>query len=342
MRAPRDDRWQLVQQGSAEPELSVLVPLYRQQRHVGEALRSVLSQRDVVLDIVVSDDCSPDRTWARAAEVLGSARVPHRIRLRSGAVRRRRDHVASLEAVAHCDPVLLAHGDDIAEPTRARRVLDVFADPSVSVVGSAFTRIDGRGRLIGTGPSAGSGPGMHELGAEDLVGHDPRFAGAMLAWRRSALAPFGPLDSDAAACGHDIVLPFRGALAGTAVAIDEPLVRWRRHRAQWSARLASRDAASRHVALALYKASAARVQRRDLDRAQELGLVEPARAAVLRRQLEGRADRLGDEVLDGHDELVRLGRAPAFLTPVELALVDPAVTIRRAMEHLSRRRSQRR
>lgn len=319
----------------------MLVPLYRQQRHVDEALRSVLDQREVVLDVVVSDDCSPDRTWARADALLRAWRGPHRVRLRSGASRRRRDHVASLDAVAACDLVLLAHGDDVSEPARARRVLEVFADPTVAVIGSAFTRIDGRGRALEGGAHAPGVADVEQLGAEDLVGHDPRFSGALLAWRRSALAPFGPLDSSAAACGHDIVLPFRGALVGTAAVIGEPLVRWRRHRGQWSGRLASRDADSRRIALALYKASATRVQCADLDRAEQLGIVPAERAARLRRALEERADRLMDVVLDEHDELVRRDRAPAFLTPLELAVVAPAVALRRARDRLDRRAGQR-
>ncbi len=45
------------------PKISVLVLTYKQERVIGRALDSLLTQRDYLYEICVSDDCSPDRTW---------------------------------------------------------------------------------------------------------------------------------------------------------------------------------------------------------------------------------------------------------------------------------------
>ena len=45
------------------PKISVLIICYNQESLIGRALDSLLSQKDYVYEICVSDDCSPDNTW---------------------------------------------------------------------------------------------------------------------------------------------------------------------------------------------------------------------------------------------------------------------------------------
>lgn len=45
------------------PKISVVVITYKQEHLIGRALESLISQRDYLYEICVSDDCSPDRTW---------------------------------------------------------------------------------------------------------------------------------------------------------------------------------------------------------------------------------------------------------------------------------------
>ena len=44
------------------PLVSVLMPIFQQERYVAEALRSVMAQTYQPLEIIISDDCSADRT----------------------------------------------------------------------------------------------------------------------------------------------------------------------------------------------------------------------------------------------------------------------------------------
>lgn len=45
------------------PRISVLVICYRQEDVIRRAIDSLLSQKEYIYEICVSDDCSPDRTW---------------------------------------------------------------------------------------------------------------------------------------------------------------------------------------------------------------------------------------------------------------------------------------
>lgn len=45
------------------PRISVLVICYKQENLIGRALDSLISQKDYLYEICISDDCSPDDTW---------------------------------------------------------------------------------------------------------------------------------------------------------------------------------------------------------------------------------------------------------------------------------------
>ena len=82
--------------GRGDPQLSFLVPVFNQERFVEQALRSVLEQRDVVAEVVVSDDDSRDLTWSKVLDVVRSYRGPHRVVALRQRKTLRRDHVAEI------------------------------------------------------------------------------------------------------------------------------------------------------------------------------------------------------------------------------------------------------
>ncbi|CAE6812114.1 hypothetical protein R70006_05806 [Paraburkholderia domus] len=98
------------------PKLSVVVSCYNQEAYVAECIDSILSQElDTSFEIVISDDCSTDRTPTILADI--AARYPNQIRLLEntenvGAARNyfRVHNAATGEYVAHID------GDDIMLP----------------------------------------------------------------------------------------------------------------------------------------------------------------------------------------------------------------------------------
>lgn len=319
--------------GSAAPELTFLVPVHEQEAFAAEAVASVLAQQGPTIEVIVSDDASTDATWDRVAAVVRAYRGPHRVLALRQPDRRRRDHLALLADLAGTDLLVVAHGDDRSRPGRAAALLTAFDDPDVSLVASASVAIGEDGRPLPRGGSADDrddptaaadvGAGRRARGATpgpaDLLGPDPRFVGAVLAWRRSALAPFPPLDARYAAAGHDAVLPFRAALAGTVAVLPDALVERRRHRASWGQAIwDKRSPEAAAFGRALYLGFAYDAMARDLDVAERAGLVPPAAVTPIREAL-GEAERANRRrQVAAAAELTAAGRTPVWLSAAEV------------------------
>jgi len=227
--------FQVVAEGQGAPQASVLVPTYR-SAYLEQALGSILAQRDVILELLVSDDASGDDTPQRILRRLRAYYGPHRLLLRQGKQRLQLDHFALLADAASCEVTLMAHDDDLALPHRARRVLDLFMATGADVISSNCLVIDGKGRQLGTRiQEVATG----FIPVEQII-HQvwlPPFLGATLAWRRSVYADFPRLDTCYLPSGHDCLIPFRGALHNGFYYIDESLLLRRRHATQWSKRM---------------------------------------------------------------------------------------------------------
>lgn len=317
------DAFVVRREGEGEPELSVFMPVFNQEAYVAGAIASVLGQRGVVLEIIVSDDRSTDGTWRAAARTLDDAGPhPHRVITRQGTTRLRRDHPVLLVEQASAPVVMAAHGDDLAEPDRARRLLDVLTETGAVMAGSRSLTIDTGGRPI-PDPSTAR-PDVHTgkvLGPDDLVRWSTEFTGSLLAWRPEALAGFARLDQAYCASGHDVVLPFRAALAGGTTIVCEPLVRRRLHDQSWSrSTWDRRSELSAEFGRELTRITAWRAMERDLARAEELGMVDASSAASLRRELSVRREKRLDRVMRAHDTLLAEGRVPLWVTEQEANL----------------------
>jgi len=305
-------------------DVTIVLPVFEQERFVADALGSVLAQRGVVAEVVVSDDASTDGTWARVEEVAAAYDGPHGIVLRQGSARLRRDHTALLVERASCDTVVIAHGDDLSVPDRAATLRAVLDDSGAAVAGSRLRTIgtdDGPDVLAAPAPAPVAGAAWSRVDAVDLVSFRSEFTGAALALRRSKLAPFPRLDAARAACGHDWVLPFRGALAGGAVVVDEELVARRLHDRNWSKGIWDvRRPESVEFGQALFGLSVLGPMSADLEVAVAHGLVDPDEAARLRGAIEDARGTRTEALVGAHDRLVRDGRSVLWVTDDEAAL----------------------
>ena len=101
------------------PLVSFILLAYNQERYIHQAIDGALSQAYSPLEIILSDDCSPDRTFAIMQEKASAYVGPHEIVLnRNSQNLGLGRHYSRAMELAHGEIVELAAGDDISLPSR--------------------------------------------------------------------------------------------------------------------------------------------------------------------------------------------------------------------------------
>ncbi|MFO8003041.1 glycosyltransferase family A protein [Thioalkalivibrio sp.] len=261
---------------TAPPFASAILLSYNCADQIVAAVRSVLDQQCGPMEVIVSDDDSQDTTFTVLQREVDAYQGPHRITLRrretnSGS---KSAHLNDVFPLAKGQVIVFFDGDDVAEPDRVRRILEVFrADPRVSAVFSDYAYMDREGRAGRRRRVDHPPPGADARHWFAKV--DSYAPGATLAVRHDVVETFGPLDPS---INEDVVLPFRASLLGDVRYIDEALVRVRR----WEGSLTSDPERLRSVenlrSWLLRGVAQARRQMEsrlaDLDKAEGLGLIQ--------------------------------------------------------------------
>lgn len=217
-----------------KPLLSFVVSCYNQEAFIEEAIAGALAQTYSPLEIIISDDCSKDRTFALAREAVAGYTGPHIVRLNrndqnlgiGGNVNRAMDFCRG-------ELILLADGDDVSLPTRTEvtyQAWEQFGKGPTSVC-LTYTTITKDGVEQGTGGLRGDPNDARPLKTLDgdllnfLSTRKPAVCGCSHAWTPELFRYFGPLNSDL----EDLVLSFRSLAIGQILHIQKPLVKYRRH-----------------------------------------------------------------------------------------------------------------
>jgi glycosyltransferase involved in cell wall biosynthesis len=206
------------------PKVSVVMPVYNQAAHLGEALDSILGQTFEDFEIVCIDDGSTDGTSTVLAtyEHRDTRLVVHR-QPNSGVVAalNRGCRLARSRYIARMD------ADDIALPDRLERQVNFLdSHPEVAVVGGAVTFM----RADGTPGYTASCP-VDDAGIKaTLARSSPLFHSAVV-MRKAALAAVGwyrPIARHA----EDYDLWLRMADRFEMANLSEPVLRYRLHSEQ--------------------------------------------------------------------------------------------------------------
>lgn len=201
---------------------------YNQEKYIREAVEGAFAQTYEPLEIILSDDCSTDRTFEIMEEMAAGYSGRHRVR----ATRNFKNmgiaaHVHKIDSQATGALIVHAAGDDISLPHRTtqlvRHWLSFDKGPSV-IVSNAET-------MTPEGITDGTVVGREHENCW-INGKDNTFysvLGCSLAVEKSLIEKFGPIDERIIA--EDVVLYRRAEVSNGIFYIKEPLVKWRRHNA---------------------------------------------------------------------------------------------------------------
>ena len=155
------------------PLVTMHIACYNQEWCIRETLEGAFSQTYSPLDIVISDDCSTDRTWQIVLEMVERYRREdgrHNVILNRNPensyrapVERKNKIRAYVQSLWHGELIVQADGDDVSLPNRVEDVVSVWmkSGQKADLLMSGAIRIDKSGKCAGTrscysGPSGSS------------------------------------------------------------------------------------------------------------------------------------------------------------------------------------------
>jgi hypothetical protein len=257
------------------PLVSLLLACYRQERFIAEAVQAALAQAYSPLEIIISDDASPDATFALAQQAVQGYAGPHRVMLR----RNPRNlgisaHFSLLAELAQGELLVVAAGDDVSEPQRCERLVAHWlgCNRRPDLIASDLVDIDIAGRV----QQRLAHTRLDDWTLGRWLQQRPWLVGASHAWSKRLFAAFGPMRAGAHA--EDQIMLLRALLLGGATTVPEPLVRWRR--GGLSAKRRAPDLATLRLQMAQgNRASLAAIEQHLAD-AQQAGRGEEIAAAL--------------------------------------------------------------
>jgi glycosyltransferase involved in cell wall biosynthesis len=206
------------------PTVTLAVFGFRQEHCISAAVRAAFAQVGAPVEIILSDDCSPDQTFDVMRRLAHGYRGPHTIRLNRN---ERRlgigGHVNRVMEMSSGELIIVAAGDDVSAPHRAQALVNLWSTtrPDSSLLCSGLVDMEFDGTLLG---SRAGYPSM-ERDPVQVALRGRWIAGCTAAWTRRLWERFGPLPTEAV--HEDEIMTLRAALAGSILVTEEPLVCYR-------------------------------------------------------------------------------------------------------------------
>ncbi|NBY42832.1 MAG: glycosyltransferase [Verrucomicrobia bacterium] len=219
------------------PLVSFVLITYNQENLAVEALRAALRQTYSPLEIIVSDDCSKDKTFEALKQVLEIYTGPHRIILNKNEKNLGiTPNFLKAVSLSSGNWIVAAAGDDISVDTRVEVLMKyIEPDKPTKAISSSFGYIDDQGKSIEksdeiTARLAKLANQPVEVSMSLLRSSSQNFnlLGATACWHHSLFKEFPGIISDPL-INEDMVLTWRAKMLGSVTLTEEKLVLYRRH-----------------------------------------------------------------------------------------------------------------
>lgn len=213
----------------SNPLITFALFAYNQEKYILEAIHGAISQTYRPLEIILSDDCSSDKTYdimqQTVASYSGDAKIRiNRTQANSGLI----GHINSVVKIANGDLIVIAAGDDISESNRVELIEKRWrnANYSSGSIFSQYLAITENGKSIGIGGSESFRTPDSWLGIRDRESLlFKSYPGCTQAFTPNVFEIFGDLQEGI--LQDDISIQMRSALIGGVGFIRSPLVRYR-------------------------------------------------------------------------------------------------------------------
>jgi hypothetical protein len=218
------------------PLVSFTLLGYNQERFIREAIAGAFAQTYSPLEIILSDDCSSDRTFAIMQEMAAAYLGPHKVIVRQN-IRNLGcgGHVSAVLEFAQGVLIVRADGDDVSLPERAKVLTDAWlANGRPSGIGSAIIPINESGDRLDLccphlSPPGHSGGLISPQDLLRLVLEEKPLGvvGCCGAWSKENWEFFGGFAHGVQQ--EDTMLSFRAFLRGGLYVVNLELVKYRAH-----------------------------------------------------------------------------------------------------------------
>lgn len=209
----------------SRPRITLAVLAYRQSAFIDAAAQSALAQVGEPIEVLLSDDASPDDTHARMLAIASAYAGPHRVVVR----RNERNlgigaHFNEVVRASSGELIVMMAGDDLSLPERVTQVAQAWdaSGGRLDLIASHLVDMDVEGRDVGI-------VRVDDLAqwrtVDDWARRRPHIVGAAHAFTRRLFDRFGPVGPRVA--HEDQVNTLRAMFGGGAMTIDRPLVRYR-------------------------------------------------------------------------------------------------------------------
>lgn len=200
---------------------------FNQEQYIRDVVSCAFAQDYPDLEIILTDDCSEDKTFEIMQEMANSFQGPHKVILNRnpknlGLI----GHVNHLFDLASCDYLIYNAGDDCSEPFRASVIAKTIKADAPHYIHSNVLDLHPDGRPFGKLRQRENRTELSDMPIKELARKMSHGIGASACWHRDLITKFGPITEPRVF--EDRVMLFRARLIGKVSYIDERLIRMRR------------------------------------------------------------------------------------------------------------------
>ncbi|MDW2075374.1 glycosyltransferase [Vibrio sp. 1863] len=207
------------------PLVSFIVLAYNQEKYIEEAIRGAFAQTYEPLEIILSDDNSPDKTFEIMQRLAEEYNGPHKIVLNHNEPNLGiGGHINRVMELSEGEFIVVNAGDDISLPERTSELVNVWlkSGREAKSVCSDCHHMDTEGNIY----KVGVFKDFNKLSSPlSILKSDASLLGATHGWDRDIFDVFGNIAPEVV--HEDHVLAFRSSLIGKVEYINKPLLMYR-------------------------------------------------------------------------------------------------------------------